>query len=93
MAGSNRDEVQERLVKVNTANKHKMKCRPHFRNNNKMEEMHKTLSEQMPSTFLKASHLNPIHHVSFLFYSLLRIWFSLIPLANNIIRQINFTES
>lgn len=67
MAASNRDEVPERLVKVSTANKHKMKYRLHFRNNNKMEEMHKTVSEQMPTTFLKASDLNPLHRTSVFF--------------------------
>lgn len=56
-AGRNSDEVQGRPVKVNTANKQKMKHRLHFRNNNKMEEMHETLSEQMPTTFLEASYL------------------------------------
>lgn len=56
--------------------------------------MHKTVSEQMPTTFLKASNLNPLHHTPvLLFHSPLGIWFSLIPLANNIIRQINLTES
>lgn len=32
----NRDEGQERLIKVNTANWHKMKYRLHFRHNTKM---------------------------------------------------------
>ena len=47
----NRDEGQERLVKVNTANGHKMKYRLHFGLNAKMWGMQKALTEQTPSTF------------------------------------------
>lgn len=46
-------------LKVNTANKHKIKHGLHFMNN-KMEEIPKVLWEQMPTTFLKVSHVRSL---------------------------------